>query len=153
MADNFHQIYIHVVFAVSHRESAIGWEWANRLYKYIGGVLSRHNNTPIAINGMPDHLHVLFGLHPANSLSETIQQIKQSSSYWINHNHLAKSRFRWQAGYAAFSYSRSQIGSVKSYIMNQQQHHLKQQFVDEFREMLEKFGEDFSNKQMPIPIQ
>jgi REP element-mobilizing transposase RayT len=90
----------------------------------------------IAINGMPDHLHVFVGLHPTQSISDLMQMVKGDSSTWINNNRLTKGRFSWQDSYGAFSYSRSQIDKVYHYIMNQKEHHKKTTFIEELREFV-----------------
>jgi len=92
---------------------------------------------------MPDHVHVFFGMKPAQSLSDLLQVIKANSSKWINERGFVKGRFEWQQGFGAFSYSKSQISDVIAYIQNQETHHQKRTFLDEYRNLLEEFDVDY----------
>ena len=139
MSNTYTQIYIHVVFSVQNRISLIRSEWREELYKYITGIIQNNGHKLIAINGMPDHVHIFIGLKPNQSLSDLMQDVKGDSSKWINSHDYVKGRFEWQAGYGAFSYSISQIDSVMKYIQNQQSHHKVKTFKDEYLEFLEKF--------------
>jgi REP element-mobilizing transposase RayT len=100
----------------------------------------------IAINNMPDHIHILIGLNPAQSISNIMQMVKGDSSEWINKEKLTEQKFCWQNGYGAFSYSRSQIDRVAKYIAHQQEHHRKQEFLEEYRQMLNKFAIDYDDR-------
>lgn len=140
MADTYTQLYIHIVFAVKYRDAAISEEWDERLRQYITGIVQHNRHKLIAINNMPDHMHMFIGLNPVQSISVLIQQVKGDSSEWINKEKLTKQRFRWQEGYGAFSYARSQVDTVVKYIQNQQIHHKKKNFLVEYREMLDSFG-------------
>jgi REP element-mobilizing transposase RayT len=114
-------------------------EWQDELYKYITGIIQMQQHRLLAINGMPDHVHILFGLRPVQSLSDLMQDIKGSSSKWINERKFVKGRFEWQQGYVAFSYSKSQLPDVIAYIGNREIHHKKKTFLEEYKEFLEKF--------------
>lgn len=140
MADTYTQLYIHIIFAVKYRDAAISEEWDERLRQYITGIVQHNRHKLIAINNMPDHMHLFVGLNPAQSISVMMQQVKGDSSEWINKEKLTKQRFRWQEGYGAFSYARSQVDTVVKYIQNQQIHHKKKNFLVEYREMLDSFG-------------
>ena len=140
MSNNFIQLYVHLIFSVAHRDAVIANEFADELYRYMAGILKKYGHTPVIINGMPDHVHVLTGLHPAMSVSDTVKQLKQSSSYWINEHRLVRGLFRWQNGYGAFSYGASQIDAVVGYIRNQQEHHRRRTFQEEYRDFLIKYG-------------
>jgi REP element-mobilizing transposase RayT len=146
VANTFTQIYIHLVFAVEGRQSLIVPEHNDELQKYIAGIISGQNQKLLAINNMPDHLHALIGLKPDIALSDLVRKIKAGSSRFINEKHWVKGRFGWQEGFRAFSYSRSQIGTVGRYIENQQRHHAARSFRDEYIELLEKFGTDFDRR-------
>ena len=146
MANTYTQIHIQAVFAVKYRAGVIAKEWKNDLYKYITGIIQTNKHKMLAINGMPDHVHVFFGMRPSQSLSDLMQDIKGSSSKWVNANKFVKGRFEWQEGYGAFSYSKSQISSVISYIENQEIHHQKITFLDEYKEFLNKFEIDYDEK-------
>ncbi len=143
MANTYTQIYIHVVFAVEGRQNLIKPEHNDELQKYITGIISGQKQKLIAVNNMPDHLHLLAGLRPDSSLSDLVRDVKAGSSKFINEKHWVMGRFSWQEGFGAFSYSRSQLGTVIRYIENQQRHHAKKSFRDEYVELLEKFGVDY----------
>jgi putative transposase len=146
MANTYTQIHIHFVFAVKFRYGIIQSKWKEDLYKYIAGIIQNNNHKLLAINGMPDHIHILIGLRPAQSVSDLMKDIKQSSSKWINDNKLTNIRFEWQEGYGAFSYSKSQIIQVVNYIQNQELHHIKKTFKEEYLDFLEKFEIDYDEK-------
>ncbi len=142
MANTFTQIHIQVVFAVKNRQSLISKFWEDELYRFITGVIQNHGHKVLQINGMPDHVHILFGMRPSQSLSDLMQHIKQYSSRWINDKGLTKGKFSWQSGYGAFSYSKSDLPSVAAYIENQEIHHSTRSFLDEYVELLEGFEYD-----------
>lgn len=146
MANTYTQIYIHVVFAVEGRQNLIAPEHNDELQKFITGIVSGQRQKPIAINNMPDHLHLLVGLRPDSSLSDLMRDVKAGSSKFIKEKHWVAGRFAWQEGFGAFSYSRSQLGAVIRYIENQQRHHMRKSFREEYIELLEKFGVDYDRK-------
>lgn len=146
MANTYTQIYIHVVFAVEGRQNLIKPENNDELQKYITGIVSGQKQKLIAINNMPDHLHLLVGLKPDLALSDLMRDVKAGSSKYINENRWVAGRFSWQEGFGAFSYSRSQLGTVIRYIENQQKHHAKKSFRDEYIDLLEKFGVDYDRR-------
>ena len=146
MANTYTQIYIHVVFAVEGRQNLIPGEHNDELQKFITGIVSRQKQKLIAINNMPDHLHLLIGLRPDSALSDLIRDVKAGSSKLINEKHWVTGRFSWQEGFGAFSYSRSQLGTVIRYIENQQKHHARKSFREEYVELLEKFSVDFDRR-------
>lgn len=139
MANTYTQIHVHAVFAVQSKLGLIQKEWQSELYKYITGIIQMQQHRLLAINGMPDHVHILFGLRPVQSLSDLMQDVKASSSKWINERKFVNGRFEWQQGYGAFSYSKSQLPDVIAYIGNQEIHHKKKTFLEEYKEFLEKF--------------
>lgn len=143
----FTQLYIHLVFAVQDRQYLLkNKEHTKEIYQYISGIVTAMKNKSIIINGMPDHIHIFFGLHPTLSISKIVGDIKRSSSIFINSKNWFIGKFYWQEGYGAFSYSRSQIGTVYRYIQNQQLHHKKRTFKKEYIELLEKFGIEYDEK-------
>jgi putative transposase len=146
MANTYTQIHIHFVFAVKFRDGIIQSKWKEDLYKYMSGIIQNNNHKLLAINGMPDHIHILIGLRPAQSISDLMKEVKQSSSKWINQNKLTNGHFEWQEGYGAFSYSKSQINQVVSYIQNQELHHKKKTFKEEYLDFLVKFEIDYDEK-------
>jgi REP element-mobilizing transposase RayT len=146
MANTYTQIHLQVIFAVKKRTGLIQKEWKNELYKYITGIIQAQDHKLLAINGMPDHLHVFFGMRPIQSLSDLMQDIKQDSSKWINQKKFIKEKFEWQAGFGAFSYSKSQASRVIAYVQNQEIHHHKITFLDEYKKFLEKFEIDYDER-------
>ncbi len=139
MAGTFSQIYIQVVFAVKGRENLIGKSWKDELHKYIAGIIKGKSQKSIIVNGMPDHIHALIGLRPSVAISDLARDIKNNSSNFINKMKFVKGKFSWQEGYGAFSYSHSQIDNVYRYIMNQEEHHRKKTFREEYLDFLKKF--------------
>ena len=146
MANTYTQIYLHVVFAVEGRQSLIKPEHNDELQKYITGIVSGQNQKLIAINNMPDHLHMLVGIKPDLAPSDLVRDVKAGSSKFINEKHWVMGRFSWQEGFVAFSYSRSQLGTVIRYIENQQKHHAKKSFREEYITLLEKFGVEYDQR-------
>jgi putative transposase len=146
MANTYTQIHIQAIFAVRDRAGLIHPQWKEELYKYITGIIHENNHKVIAINGMADHVHIFFGMRPVQSLSHLMQDIKGSSSRWINEKHFVNGRFEWQQGFGAFSYGRSQMANVISYIQNQELHHQKVTFLDEFKMLLSKFDVDYDDR-------
>ena len=146
MANTFSQIYIQTVFAVSGRLSLITQDFKEELYKYITGIVRKQDQKLISINGMADHLHILIGLRPAMALADLVRDIKSDSSEWINKRKLARGKFGWQEGYGAFSYGHSQLDTIIRYIQNQEKHHRRRSFKDEYLALLRKFEIEFKEK-------
>ncbi len=146
MANTFSQMYVHVVFAVQHRAALIDASWEEQLYKYITGIVQHKGQKMIAINGMPDHIHLFIGVKPDCRLSDLVREIKKSSHDFINESHFLKVKFNWQTGFGAFTYGQSQIDGVIHYVMNQKSHHSKTTFREEYLNLLRKFGVDFNEK-------
>lgn len=146
MADTYSQIYIHIVFAVKDRDSLISSKWKEKLYKYITGIITNNGHKLIAINGMPDHIHILIGLKPTAALSDVVRDVKANSSKFINEKRWIMGRFEWQAGFGAFSYSHSQIPNVAAYIENQEQHHKIKTFREEYLDFLRLYEIEFKNE-------
>jgi REP element-mobilizing transposase RayT len=146
MANTYSQIHIQVVFAVQNRESLIGSKWKNELYQYLVGIIQNHHHKVIAINGMPDHVHILIGLRPSQSISDLMQKVKGDSSKWINRKGFVLGKFSWQEGYGVFSYGKSQIDDVIEYIKRQEIHHQRKTFKEEYLQFLEKFALDYDER-------
>jgi putative transposase len=146
MSNTYTQIHVQCVFAVKYRDCVISPLWKKRLHNYIVAIAQNNEHKVLAINSMPDHLHLFLGFRPHQSLSDLMRLIKGDSSEWINKEKLVRGKFRWQEGYGAFSYSRSQIDAVVKYIINQEEHHHKRTFLEEYIEMLEKFAVDYDSK-------
>lgn len=144
MANTYTQIYIQFVFAVQDRISLIQKKWKDELYRYITGIIQNNNHKLIAINGTSNHIHILVGYKPHQLIPELMKNVKGFSSKWINEKGFVKGKFKWQEGYGAFSYSISQIDTVVKYINNQEEHHKKESFKDEYLDFLKKFGIDYN---------
>lgn len=139
MANTYSQIYIQIVFAVQGRQNLLAKEWRQEVFKYMSGIIKNKGQKPIIVNGVEDHVHAFVGLKPAMALSDLVRDIKNNSSNFINDNNWIKGKISWQEGYGAFSYSHSQVEDVYNYILNQEQHHTKQTFQDEYMGFLKKF--------------
>jgi putative transposase len=146
MANTYTQLHVHIVFAVKRRRGAIRKTWREDLFKYITGIITASGHKLLAINGVEDHIHILIGQRPTQSLSALVQEVKKSSSRWINKKHLVSGGFFWQEGFGAFSYSTETLSNVIRYIENQEQHHLKRTFHDEYKSLLKEFGIDFDER-------
>jgi REP element-mobilizing transposase RayT len=146
MPNTYTQIHIQAVFAVQNRECLLSKHWKDDLYKYMTGIVQNKNHKLLAINGMPDHIHMLIGLRPTQSVSDLMQDIKGSSSKWINEKGFIKGRFSWQEGYGAFSYSKSELSRVLTYIDNQESHHAKRDFYSEYIQLLQVHEIEFDER-------
>lgn len=153
MSNTYTQIHIQAVFAVQNRLSLISQEWKNRLYMYITSIIQKNGHKLIAINGTADHVHILFGMRPTQSLSELMKEVKGCSSKWINDERLVNGKFSWQEGYGAFSYGKSQIPMVINYINNQEEHHKKTTFLDEYKKFLELYGIQYDEQYIFKPVE
>ncbi|MEI8115672.1 MAG: IS200/IS605 family transposase [Bacteroidia bacterium] len=138
MADTFTQCYFHLVFAVKNRDALIKKFWKNELEMYITGIVRNHKHKLLAINSMPDHIHIFIGYNINQLVPNLIEEIKTSSNLWIKKENLSKFHFEWQKGYGAFTHSHSQIDAVVKYILNQEVHHQKKSFREEYLEILKK---------------
>ena len=146
MANTYSQLHIHCIFAVKGRQSLIPTKRNNELQKYITGIVRNRKHKMIAVNNMPDHVHLFIGLHPDQSLSALMRDVKAVFSKFINEKNWLPGKFSWQEGFGAFSYSHSQIDRVVRYIMNQEKHHAKKAFRDEYLEFLRKFDVPFDEQ-------
>lgn len=146
MPGTFSQVYIQVVFAVKGRENLIDKTWREELNKYIAGIIKGKEQKPIIVNGVADHIHAFIGLRPVMSISDLVRDIKSNSTNFINERKLVKGKFSWQEGYGAFSYGHSQIDKVYNYILNQEEHHRKMTFREEYIGFLKKFEVEFDEK-------
>jgi putative transposase len=140
----FTQLYVQLVFAVSNRDAVLKDAIKFKIFGYMSGIISGKKHKSIIINGVNDHVHLLIGLNPAVSISDTVHEVKRCSSLFINNEKLCPGRFSWQEGYGAFSYGRSQLDRVYRYIQNQDRHHLKQSFKEEYLEFLNKYEIEYN---------
>ena len=146
MSNTCTQIHLQFFFEPRFRSSLIQSSWENDLYKYITGIVQKNTHKMIAINGMPDHVHILIGFRTTQSIADLMQDVKSGSSKWINDNKLCTNRFEWQSGYGAFSYSKPELHNVATYIENQKEHHRKETFLDEYRSLLKEFDVEFEEQ-------
>ena len=146
MANTYTQLHIQLVFAVKYRAALIQKEWKERLHQYITGIFQQNEHKMLQINSMPDHIHIFFGMRPNQSISSLVQNVKSESSKWINENKFCSSAFAWQEGFGAFSYSKSHVGRVIRYIQNQEAHHKKETFFDEYKKMLKAFEVEYDER-------
>jgi putative transposase len=146
MPNTYTQLHIHFVFAVKYRQATITSSWREELHRYITGIVQNNQHKLLAINSVTDHLHLFIGLHPAQSIPELMRLVKGDSSEFINKKGFTPRKFFWQEGYGAFSNSHSQIDAVVKYIANQEEHHRKKSFREEYLKMLNDFGVDYNEQ-------
>jgi putative transposase len=146
MANTYHQIYLQTVFAVKYRNAVIEKAWKQTLFGVIGNLINETNCKTIIVNGVEDHVHCFLGLKPVVSVSELMKTVKAKSSKYINDHSLTKERFEWQEGYGVFSYSQSSVDAVYKYILNQEEHHKKQTFRDEYLDFLNRFKVEYDEQ-------
>jgi putative transposase len=139
----FTQMYVQLVFAVKNREAILTDSIRNKIFAYIGGINTNLKHKSIIVNGISNHVHILIGLNPSVSISDTVYHIKRGSSLYINNEKLCLGHFSWQEGYGAFTYSRSQLDYLYKYIEKQEVHHAKQSFKDEYISLLEQHETDY----------
>jgi putative transposase len=146
VAGTYSQIYIQVVFAVKGRQNLLQKEWRDEVFKYMSGIIKNKGQKSIIVNGVSDHVHAFIGLKPSMALSNLVRDVKNNSTNFINDHAWIREKFSWQEGYGAFSYSYSQIENVHNYILNQETHHSKQTFQEEYMDFLKKFEIDHDVK-------
>ncbi len=146
MANTYHQIYLQTIFAVKHRNAVIKDEWKGQLFAVIGNLINETNCKTIIINGTKDHVHCFFGLKPVVAVSELMKTVKAKSSKYINDHALTPEKFEWQEGYGVFSYGQSGVDAVYKYIQNQEEHHKKQSFKEEYLNFLKKYRIEYDEQ-------
>ena len=152
MPNTYTQIYIHYVFAVQNRKNLIQPKWKDDLQKYMTGIIEQQGHKLLKIGGMPDHIHALVSMNPKQSPSDLMFHVKRSSSLWINEKRFVMGKFSWQEGFGAFSYGKSQIPNVAKYIQNQETHHKRRSFMEEYLEILKKFDVEYDERYVFKPI-
>ena len=140
------QLYVQIVFAVKGRKNLIDESWEAELHKYITAIVQNKGQELMAINGMPDHIHIFVSLNGSGNISDIVREIKKSSHTFINENKFCPQKFQWQSGYGAFSYSQSAVPNVVRYILNQKEHHKKKTFKKEYIEFLEAFEIEYKDE-------
>jgi putative transposase len=146
MASTFSQIYVQAVFAVKGRENLLQKSWRVEVFKYMAGIVNGKNQKSIIVNGVGDHVHLFVGLKPIMAVSDLVRDVKNNSSNFINSKGWVRGRFSWQDGYGAFSYSHSQLDTIYQYILNQEHHHHKKTFKEEYLGMLKEFEIPYDEK-------
>jgi len=143
MPNTYSQLYIQAVFAVKYRNAVIDKSWRQNLMAVIGNLINETGCKTIIVNGVEDHVHCFFILQPKLSISDVMQSVKAKSSKWVNESKLILNRFEWQRGFGAFSYSKSHVDNVYNYIANQEAHHHKETFKEEYTKLLKAFGVEY----------
>jgi putative transposase len=143
---NFTQMYVHLIFAVKNCDAMLNKEIRARVFEYISAIITNMDQKPIIVNGVSNHVHILIGFNSSISISDTVHEIKRSSSLFINKEKLCKGKFAWQEGYGGFTYSRSQLDNVYRYIQNQEKHHEKSSFKSEYVQFLKKFEVEYDER-------
>ncbi|MDP3929806.1 MAG: IS200/IS605 family transposase [Bacteroidota bacterium] len=146
MTNTYTQLFVQFVFTVNCESCFIKEEFREELERVICGIISEHKSKTYAIYCNPDHVHILVSINPSMSTSKLIEQIKSGSSKWLNNKKYLPTKFSWQDGYGAFSYSKSHTKNVVDYILNQPEHHKKQSFQEEYLLLLEKFEVEHNEK-------
>ena len=146
MANTYTNCYFHLVFAVKNRQALIMKNWKDDLEKYLTSIIQSHKHKLLAIGSMPDHVHIFIGYNVNQLIPDLVEDLKTSSNTWVKQQGLTKFKFDWQKGYGAFTHSRSQINQVVNYIMNQEKHHHKKSFKEEYKEILVKNGIEYKDE-------
>lgn len=146
MGNTYSQVYIQTVFPVKYRQALISKYWKEPLMAVMGNLINETGCRTLIVNGVEDHVHCFFRMKPSLSISEVMKSVKAKSSKWVNENKLTEARFEWQPGFGCFSYAQSQYDSVFHYIKNQEKHHQKRSFRNEYLELLDRFGIEYDEK-------
>jgi len=146
MAGTFSQIYIQIVFAVNGQTNLLQKPWREEVFKYMSGIIKGKNQKPIIVNGVANHIHLFVGLKPSMSISDLVRDVKNNSGNFINDRKFIRGKFSWQEGFGSFSYSHSQIEQVYQYILNQEEHHHKRTFKEEYLDFLKKFEVEYDER-------
>jgi REP element-mobilizing transposase RayT len=146
MSSTFSQIYIQVVFAVKGRQNFLQKPWRDEVFKYISGIIKGKSQKPIIVNGVSNHVHLFIGIKPSIALSDLVRDVKNNTTNFINEQKFLSRKFSWQEGFGAFSYAHSQINNVYQYILNQEEHHRKKTFKEEYLDFLHKFEIEYNEK-------
>ena len=146
MAHTYSQLAIHIIFSTQDRIPYLKPELHNRVFQYMAGIAHGIDATDVLVNGVADHVHILMTIPPALAVAAAVNKIKANSSKWIHEQRLLPRAFSWQTGYAAFSVSPSKVAEVIRYIQNQEAHHHKISFQDEYRAFLKAHGIDYDSR-------
>ena len=146
MANTYTQLHIQFVFAVKYRTASIEKEWKDELHKYITGIIQENGHKMLQVNSMPDHIHIFIGMRPTQSIASLVQNVKAESNKWVKDKKFCTTPFAWQEGYGAFSYSKSHVPDVIRYIQNQEAHHQKETFLEEYKKILKAFEIEYDEQ-------
>lgn len=146
MANTYTQCHFHLIFSPKHRQALIKKQWKDQLEKYITGIVQNRKHKLLAIYAMPDHIHIFIGYNVNDLIPDLVENIKTSSNDWIKKEKLSVFKFDWQKGYGAFTHSKSQVDTVVKYIMNQEKHHFKKSFKEEYFDILIKNAVEFKEE-------
>ena len=138
--------YLHIVFSTKHRQHLIHKPVNEELYNYLGGICRDLECYPVIVGGHTDHVHILCMLSKKIALMKLLEEVKSHSSKWMKTKAESLANFYWQDGYGAFSVNPSQIEVVKTYIQNQEEHHRKKTFQNEYRAFLKKYNMEYDER-------
>jgi REP element-mobilizing transposase RayT len=146
MAQTFTNLLYHCIFSTRDRQPQIDEELRPQLFAYVGGIVRAMDGVALTINRVADHLHLLLSLPPTVAIAEAMRVVKANSSKWVHEQWPERASFAWQTGYGAFTVSQSQAGSVKQYIAEQEEHHKRMTFQEEFVAFLKRHGIAFDER-------
>ena len=146
MAGTYSQLYIQIVFAVAGRKNMLDKSWRTEVFKYMAGIINAKGHKTLIVNGVSDHVHIFVGLKPSMAISDLVRDVKNNSTNFINIQNYTRGKFSWQSGYGTFSYGKSQVNRVYQYILNQENHHSKTSFREEYQEFLRKYEIEHEDK-------
>lgn len=146
MANTYTQCYLHLVFSPKNHKALIDKHWKDELEMYITGIIQNHKHKLLAIYAMPDHIHIFIGYNVNHLIPDLVEEIKTSTNAWLKQKGYTKYKFEWQKGYGAFTHSHSNIDRVVKYISNQQNHHQRKTFQEEYMEILRKHNIEFKEE-------
>ena len=152
MANTYTQIHVQIVFAVKFRAAQIAPTWKAKLHRFITKLVQNAGHKMLQVNSMPDHIHIFVGFRPDDAISNLVRTVKSESTKWINNEKFTDQKFHWQSGYGAFSYSKSDVHRVIQYIQNQEAHHKRKTFLEEYQEFLKRFEIDYDDAYIFSPL-
>lgn len=146
MGNTYHQVYVQIIFAVKGRQSFLKKEFRDDFFKVLASMIQKLGHKSIIVNGVADHVHCLVGLNPDKKISDLVKELKTDSNLFLKDKNWVSGKFAWQNGYGVFSYSRSQLDRVYQYIKNQEEHHRKKSFREEYISFLKKFDVEYKDE-------
>ena len=146
MANTYRKVYLHIVFAVKNRKGLLDKSWRNELFAYMATSLNNRGHFSLAVNGYNDHAHLFFDYNCEELISDLVREIKKSSNEFINTNDFCSGKFEWQNGYGVFSNGYREKDVIIKYIINQEKHHSKRSFKDEYFSLLDSYDVEYKNE-------